>query len=259
MGNEITTPFGSAVTMKDKQELAKRAAASAEEGSRGGAPDGSDYMNFSGKRGLYTIGQEKRRIEGDELWLLNVLSFEDGWVCWKGGKLAAQRMANIFGPGHPVNPPNEGENGPFDTNRGEGWFRAKAWVSKSLDNDQQGYFKINSVSGVGEMSDMLKEVSQRMAVGQPCWPVFTYDCEEFEAQGYKNFKPIFKVYGWLGDEQVTELGANPDTDIDGLIAEAGQVAPAVTSSENTEAKGSDPSPAPQEAAPTGGRRRRRSA
>lgn len=222
MANEVakTNPFGTALAMKDREDMAKRMAESSSTGARGGAPDGSDYMNFSGKRGMYTIGQDKRKVDNEELWLLNIMSFEDGYVCWKGGKPAATRMANIFGPGHPVAAPDPDEGGPFDVGRGEGWSQAKGWVSKSLDNDQQGYFKINSVSGVGEMADMVKEVAQRMAVGQPAWPVFSYDMEEFESQGYKNFKPIFKVYGWIGDEQVQELGENPDADIDDLIGKA---------------------------------------
>lgn len=262
MGNDVakTNPFGGSVSLKDKEAMAKRAAESAETGARGGAPDGSDYMNFSGKRGMYTIGQDKRRVESDELWLLNITSFEDGYVCWKGGKPAAQRMANIFGPGHPVTAPGPDEGGPFDANRGEGWFQAKAWVAKSLDNDQQGYFKNNSVSGVGEMADLIKEVAQRMGTGQPAWPVFRYDMEEFESQGYKNFKPIMKVYGWLDDEAVAKLGENPDEDIDELIASSavsGMLPDVNDDSEDTADGGSDPAPEPQKAA--SGRRRRRSA
>lgn len=265
MGNEVakSNPFGGSISLKDKEAMAKRAAESAETGARGGAPDGSDYMNFSGKRGMYTIGQDKRRVESDELWLLNITSFEDGYVCWKGGKPAAQRMANIFGAGHPVTPPSADEGGPFDESRGEGWFKAKAWVAKSLDHDQQGYFKNNSVSGVGEMADMIKEVAQRMGTGQPAWPVFSYDMEEFESQGYKNFKPVMKIYGWLDDEAVGALGENPDADIDDLIAKSAVsgMLPEVKAddSEDTADKRSDPASEPQQAAEGGRRRRRRSA
>jgi len=218
MGNEVANPFGSSTALANREEMAKRAAQSASNSTRAGAPDGSDYMNFSGKRGVYTIGQEKRRVEEDELWLLNIGSFEDGFVCWKGGKPASTRMANIY-TGVPVARPSDDELGPFDHNRGEGWHQAKGWVAKSIDNDQQGYFKINSVSGVGEMADLIEECSRRMAVGQPCWPVFNYSMEEFEAQGYKNFKPIFKVYGWLDDEALAKT-AGDDFDIDELIGQS---------------------------------------
>src|SRR6056297_2603863 len=153
MGNEVANPFGGSVTMNNREEMAKKAAESAQNSTRAGAPGDSDYMNFSGKRGLYTIGQDKRRVKNDELWLLNIGSFEDGWVCWKGGKPASTRMYNIY-TGVPVSAPGDDELGPFDPNKGEGWFKAKGWVAKSIDNDQQGYFKNNSISGVAEMADL---------------------------------------------------------------------------------------------------------
>jgi len=244
MGNEVANPFGGSVAMVDREEMAKRAAASAQSGARGGAPDSSEYLNFSGKRGVYQLGQDKAQVQNDELWLLNIASFEDGYVCWKGGKPAAQRMANIFGAGYPVAVPSDDEGGPFDKGRGEGWSFAKGWVSKSLDTDRQAYFRVNSVSGVSEMADLIEEVAQRMAGGEPCWPVFSYDNEEFEAQGYKNFKPKFPVSGWLTDEQVTAY-AKGDLDLDDVLG--GEEKPAVTKA---------PDPAEQQ---TTGRRRRRSA
>lgn len=255
MGNEVANPFGASAALTDRKAMAQRAAESASDGARGGAPDGSDYMNFSGKRGLYTIGQDKRRIEADELWVLNIASFEDGYVCWKGGKPAGQRMANIF-TGTKVQAPDPEEGGPFNTSNGEGWHKAKAWVSKSLDNDQQGYFKVNSVSGVGEMADMLDEVSKRMATGQACWPVFHYDMEEFESKGHKNFKPIFKIYGWLDDEAMGKL--DDEIDIDTLI-EQSSVAEMLpnNSGDDKGGKGSDPAPT-AEKAPAQRRRRRAS-
>jgi hypothetical protein len=265
MGTEIATanPFGNKpLAVNNRAEMAKKAAESAQAGQRAGAPDGSDYMNFSGKTGVYTIGQDKRVIQEDELWVLNIASFQDGYVCWKGGKPASTRMYNIYN-GVPVPPPAPDELGPFNAAKGEGWYSAKGWVAKSLDEDQQGYFKNNSVSGVAEMADMIEEVSRRMAVGQPCWPVFHYSKEAFEAQGFKNFKPIFKVYGWLDDEALGKL-SDEDVDIDELIAqsEVGAMAPSVgkqlTKAAEPDAPASDPAE-DEEDAPTARRRRRRSA
>lgn len=258
MGNEVAKPFGNSAVLKDRETMARRAAESAQTGARGGAPDGSDYLNFSGKRGVYTIGQDKRRVENDEMWLLNIASLEDGWVCWKGGKPASTRMANIF-TGVPVQAPDPQEGGPFDHGRGEGWAQAKGWVAKSLDNDQQGYFKINSVSGVGEMADMIEEISRRLATGEPCWPIFFYDMEEFEAQGYKNFKPIFKTYGWIDDEQLDVLAKDPDADIDELIEMAAVASmgnkPKKVADKKDEAKSDDATTSDEP--PARSRRRRR--
>jgi hypothetical protein len=219
MANEVANPFGASTALANRQEMAKKAAESSQRGSRGGAPDSSDYMNFSGKRGIYSIGKDKRVVQPDEMWVLNVGSFEDGFVCWKGGKPVSTRMSNIY-TGVPIQEPDPEEGGPFNSNAGEGWHAAKGWVAKSIDTDDQGYFKVNSVSGVGEMASMIEECSSRMAVGKPCWPAFHYDMEEFEAGGYKNFKPIFTVYGWLDDEALGKI-ADDEFDIDELIAQSG--------------------------------------
>jgi len=168
--NTAVSVFGGTIDVTDMKSLAQKAKTSADNNPRGGgAPNGSDYLNFSGKRGLFTIGQDKRRIENDERWVVDVTSFEEGWVCWKGGRPEASRMSNIY-TGVPVAQPDPEERGPFDPNRGEGWFQAKALVMRSIDEDQQGYFKINSVSGVGEMADFMEAFSERAAQGLPCCP-----------------------------------------------------------------------------------------
>lgn len=216
MGNEVAKPiFGGKVDISDMKSLAAKAQESAQKTTRGGAPNGSEYLNFSGKRGLYKIGQDERTIQNDERWVVDVTSFEEGFICWKGGKPASTRMANIY-TGVPIAEPDPEEGGPFDRNKGDGWYSAKAFVLRSTDNGQQGYFKNNSVSGVAEMSSLMEEFSARAASGEPCWPVVCLDIEEFESQGFKNFKPIFDVQGWLSNEQLAELAAGAD--IDDLLA-----------------------------------------
>lgn len=210
--------------VKDMQSLAQKAQQAASNNPRGGAPNGSDYMNFSGKRGILQIGQDKRQVNSDELWVVDVTSFEEGWVCWKGGQPAANRLSNIY-TGVPVPQPDFNEFGPFDTNRGDGWFQAKAMVMKSLDNDQQGYFKINSVSGVSEMADLFGKFSQKAAAGLPAWPVVSVSSEPFTSNGFQNYKPIFNVQAWLSDEQLQSL-ATGDVDLDEILDGGGE-APAI--------------------------------
>lgn len=206
--NVPATVFGGKVNVKDMKSLAAKAQNAAQNNPRGGAPNGSDYMNFSGKRGVYTIGQDNREIHKDEVWIVDVTSFEEGWVCWKGGTPAATRLANIYN-GVPVEQPDPNEFGPF-TGDGDGWSQAKAMVLKSCDNDQQGYFKINSVSGVSAMAELIGEFAERAASGLPCWPVVRLDKEEFTARGYKNFKPKFAIEGWLDNDGIARLVAGDD-------------------------------------------------
>jgi hypothetical protein len=205
MANEVAKPsgvFGGQVTMTNSAKLLEALEDSSSKDPRGAAADGSDYMNFSGKRGVYEIGKDKNDADPEELWVVAIGNFEDGWICWKGGRVMAARMANM---GNPIPQPNMDEHGPF-TKDGDGWYQAKSLVAKSVDSGQQVYFKINSTSGVSEFASLQKAVVQRLRAGLPAWPVIAFSKEKFKAQGYDNFKPILKVEGWLSDEGLSKLG-----------------------------------------------------
>ena len=204
--------------MKSSAELLSALEESSSKDPRGTVGD-SDYLNFSGKRGVFTIGVDNRNIGVDELWLPNIAGFEDGWICWKGGAPVASRLA-VSGDA-PIPTPDFEEFGPFDTAKGDGWFQAKSMTLKSLDNDQQGYFKINSISGVSAVSDLQKDIVKQIHAGLPAWPIIQFSTEEFTAKGFRNFKPVFTVYGWMDDANVQELMTDEDADIDALIDASG--------------------------------------
>lgn len=218
MANDIVnSPFGKPVALTNAAAMADALTASAQQGQIGGAPDGSVYLNFTGKRGVYEFGKDKEDIDSSEIWLVNIASFEEGFVCWKGGKTAATRMANIYSGQH-IPAPAHDEMGPFNAQQGEGWFPAKSMVIKSIEaDDRQGYWKINSKSGVAVFADLQAQVAERLRAGRACWPLVRLGKEKFEAQGQKNYKPKLDVYGWLSQEAVSELAADPEADIDELI------------------------------------------
>lgn len=199
--------------MADPKAMAERAQQSADTGKVGKAPDGSEFMNFSGKTGLCKIGD--RQVQDDEQWLLNITSLQDGYMCWKGGQPLEKLFYNIFSEA-PIPAPDPEKNGPFnvDKPRGEGWSAARAWVCKSLDYDTQGYFSLSSKSGVSEMSALIGEVAGRLGSGLPAWPVFTFEVVKFTAQGNVNSKPNFVIAGWLDDVACMELGADTDGELD---------------------------------------------
>lgn len=218
MANDIVnSPFGKPVALTNAAAMADALTASAQQGQIGGAPDGSVYLNFTGKRGVYEFGKDKEDLDPSEIWLVNIASFEEGFVCWKGGKTAATRMANIYSGQH-IPAPAHDEMGPFNVQQGEGWFPAKSMVIKSIEaDDRQGYWKINSKSGVAVFADLQAQVAERLRAGRACWPLVRLGKEKFEAQGQKNYKPKLDVYGWLSQEAVSELAADPEADIDELI------------------------------------------
>jgi hypothetical protein len=64
---------------------------------------------------------------------------------------------------------------------------------------------------------LQSQVAERLRAGRACWPLVRCGKEKFEAQGQKNYKPKLDVYGWLSQEAVGELAADPEADIDELI------------------------------------------
>lgn len=225
MGTEVEKSngvFGGRVGMLNTDALKEAMQTAAQADPRGAAADGSDYMNFSGKRGVYEIGKEKRDTTSDELWLVNVPAFEDGWICWKGGRVLANRLAPL---GAPIPVVDQNEHGPFDKD-GDGWSQAKSMTIKSIDSGQQCYFKINSVSGVSVFAALQKEITQRLMAGQPYWPIISFGKEDFTAQGYKNYKPVIVVDGWLSDDQVMNTlpaifeDEDAEIDLEAMYAEA---------------------------------------
>lgn len=225
MGNLTLFAGGKQVSLKNASKMVNALKGAAAEGAATDLPDGGVYVSFSGKAGRYSIGQDKNDADPDELWLINVLSFEGGWICWKGGSPVAKRMSSIFEGQVPS--PDFQEHGPFNVQAGEGWHSAKAFMMRSLDKGIQGYFSTNTKSAVREFAKVEGEIARRMEEQLPCWPIIQLHKEQFTAKGMKNYKPILTIVGWLGMAQVLDLAAMSSNDeiieaIDELIAEAAE-------------------------------------
>lgn len=209
MTNEVAerkSVFGKSA-MIDPKKLQSAMQTSAQLDPRGGI-DGVDYLNFSGKRGVYELGVDKNNVDPNEAWLVNPAGYQDGWICWKDGRPVATRLYDL---GVPVPTPDMNEHGPFPKD-GDGWYQAKAMMIRSIDTGVQAYWKINSVSGVSTMAALQRDINQRLVAGMAYYPVISLDREQFSAQGYKNFKPIIKVMGWLDEDHVVTLGELFDDD-----------------------------------------------
>lgn len=234
--NEVATVFGGNVAVANSSALASALRDSADNSPRQGGGGDVSFLNFSGKRGLFSSGKENTVIQPDELFAVNIASFEEGWICWKGGKPVSRRSANIMDA--PVQEPDFSQFGPFEKD-GDGWFSTKTFSMKSVDTDATHSFSTSSVSGNGAVGDLLDQIATRASNGDPAWPLVNLDKEEFEAQGYKNFKPVFKPYGWLNDETVQGL-ANPENDVEDLIDATNEIADS-----------GDPAPVDKQVAATG--------
>lgn len=201
--NALAIFGGNAVGMK--ANLAKMADSldkSAEDDPRGGDEDG-DYANFSGKRGVYEIGADKVDADENDLWVVAVPSFKSGWICWKGGAPLANRMRSIYEDPEPT--PDFNEHGPFDDKKGEGWYMRKQFVMRNVETGKQIVFSTNSKSGINSVASLQKEIAEKVKADDPFIPVVRLGRETFTAGGYKNYKPLFIVEGWLSAEMTSEM------------------------------------------------------
>ncbi len=227
--NAVVPLFGGGpVEITDVDALTRALEDSKDDGATGG--NDMSYMSFSGKKGTYKIGIDGRAPGSDEPFLVAMHMFELGWMCWKGGKPVAKRMALITAPA--VGTPDFTENGPFDASRGEGWTKSRAITVRSLQNNEQCYFTTCSKSGVSAFTDLQRDVLARMKSGQDCWPIVNFGEEEFEAQGFKNSKPVIEVVAWVSADDVQKL-SDPDTDPMSLMDAVDTPAPAPTPRKRT--------------------------
>jgi hypothetical protein len=197
MSNEIAPFGGGKVALMDDKALLEQMQEDADFGARSGDVS---YMSFSGKKGRYEIGVDKRAPDDDEPFLVAVPLFKTGYICWRGGKPISKRMAGMREP--KIVQPDPDELGPFDRD-GDGWFAARSIGARSLANGEEIEFTINSKSGVAVMADLHRDILERLSAGEDPWPVVTFSMEEFEAKGYKNYKPIINVVKWLPTEEIT--------------------------------------------------------
>lgn len=213
MSDNNNTPSlfqGGAIGMNTgKAKLAQALQQQKESAGQSSLPEGEYYFTFSGKNGKFTYKEKEgndyveKHIPTDELFLVSPLHFQHGWMCWKERKVAGRMFASIFDE-HPHLADPE-LHGPFRPNSGDGWAQARQMTMRSMLQPITGHLTLSSESGKRVIGDLQGQMAAQLEVGAPAWPLVYCKPEEFEAQGFKNFKLVFDVQGWLTDKAVGEL------------------------------------------------------
>lgn len=247
MSNSIALFSGRKLALKDREQMAEALQNSANDDPR--ASGDSLYCNFSGKRGVYEVGQDKYDLTDDELYLVDTSSFTTGWVCWKGGRPVDKRVYSIYAQQPPM--PDLSEHGPFDTNRGEGWYQSKGFTARSVEDGVQIEFSTNSKSGVSSVAQLSGAVAERITENESSWPVIQFHRDKFSAQGNTNYKPLFPVVGWVSDEVLAAVAEMESIeDMMAAVSEAIEAADGVELEEEAAPPPRKVAPKPVAAKPT---------
>ena len=161
----------------------------------------TQYLSFSGKTGAYALGKDRDDVDPEALFLVEPMTFTDGWICWKSSKPVDRVEWNYIDQGRAVIESDLQDHGPYNSAMGEGWSSLLGFGCVSLDKEMtQIKFSSNAVSAKNSITDLHNEIKDRARRGEAQIPVIHLDKEQFEAQGVKNWKPKFVVEVWVTRE-----------------------------------------------------------
>jgi hypothetical protein len=161
----------------------------------------TQYLSFSGKTGAYALGKDRDDVDPEALYLVEPMSFTDGWICWKSSRPVDRVEWNYLDHGSAVLESDLKDHGPYNSAMGEGWSTLLGLGCVALDNEMtQIKFSSNSISAKNSITDLHNEIKDRASRGEPQIPVIHFDRQQFTAQGAKNWKPKFIVEVWVTRE-----------------------------------------------------------
>jgi len=199
MANELTKYLDTAnLPSVDGGALANALSEAADDATSGGS-NGVDFLSFSGKTGLYSLGRNGDDIDPDQLYLVEPQTFIAGWVCWKNSKPVDRIEWSVLkAREQSVSSEELEDHGPYRQNAGEGWQQLLGFGLIGCDAVfSQVQFSSTSKSGRNSIGDLMKEIGIRSASAEPDMPLIYFGSVEFEAQGNKNHKPVLNVEAWV--------------------------------------------------------------
>ncbi len=204
-------------------ELADRDAAralrrSADSGSTGGGGGGGDFefLSFSGKRGVYSLGRDKEDIDPEALFIVEPFAAVEGWTCWKGGRPVGKHEWSAFEPLSAVPYADLEDHGPYNEKAGEGWQQMRG-IGLIDESGRQIKFTLTSVSGRNVFSDLNNDIADQLEMGEPSIPIVCLDAEDFTAQGQTNSKPVIAVQGGVTRAEVEAYMSDDNGDMSALL------------------------------------------
>ncbi len=208
---------GGVATMSREQRL------QAMEGALDDTTSDSDvtYLSFSGQGknyGGWQMGRDKKSPDPENVYVVDPLSFFEGWRVWKGGGVAYSIDWSLYEKAQKfVHEADLPDHGPYGV--GDGPSMVLGWSLFEVDNPSQRIqFTATSKSARNATGDIIEESFARFRAEEPDVPVIMLDDEAFVAQGKPNGKPKFIVEGWVTMAEVmTFIEMGDDGDLETLL------------------------------------------
>jgi hypothetical protein len=218
MSNDLTKYLNtSSLPAIDDAILAAALSEAADDATTGAGAGTSDYLSFSGKSGLYSLGRDKEPVDPEQLYIVEPHTFVAGWTCWKNSKPIDRIKWDVLKTKEQaVSKEMLTEHGPYRESSGEGWQQMLGFGAIACDKkNSQIEFSSTSKSGRNSIADLMKEIGLRASAGEPSLPLIYFEAESFVAQGNTNHKPVLPRESWVtrasaaaylaGDMSMSEL------------------------------------------------------
>jgi len=223
MANELTA-FMKTAKLPVAADLADALTSTVDQAG-GVSQAGMNFLGFSGKTGVYSLGKAKDDVEDDQLFLVEPAATIAGWTCWKESKPAGKHKwlsTDAFMRPELVVPESELEDhGPYRNNSGDGWKEMMGiGLVELVKMDTSIEFSSTAVSAINGLKDLIQEAADRLRSGEPELPVIWLGREKFTAQGATNWKPTFNVEVWVTRDAADSFAQGNMSEDDLLAAKA---------------------------------------
>jgi hypothetical protein len=172
------------------------------------------FLNFSGKNGKFTYGQDKTALKYGSHLAANMMDFKSGWICWVDDEVVEEIMVGVFDEAVSEDDLTDHEPvGGYDD--GDGWREQTSVPLRDVDTGEQMLYKTSAASANRVLGGLLDEFGDAFVEHEEDVPVVEIDAEEFEVtlkdektgkkKKHVNYKPVFEIVEWLTPEDVAEL------------------------------------------------------
>ena len=190
MSNAITL-FNNPNVQSNLQKLVNSAAA-------GGKP----FLRF-GKDGRWSWGAEDNEVGEDELFAINVVSIQMGYIAWYESK-ATERMAYLYDSAITKSDlPDVPTDKDQRTGKPKGWQEQNGFDLKMINGSKtEMTFKTSSQGGKAAVANLVQAIGGQM-VTNPSEPIAIV---RLKNTSYKHpdfgkiYKPVFEIVEWLSED-----------------------------------------------------------